>query len=159
MTDRMYNKVDLARKQLDVAIPLFRKKKFLSALTLAGAAEEVLSKALSHRGEQDSVEWKREALEPLHTWLHGRSLSREEFIEKENRALIAVTRMESASEPSVTLDLEEAAYSMIVRACENSDLLGLPRTARMLEFENWFYEHVIGVADPPSEVSFGMNED
>ena len=58
--------------------------------------------------------------------------------------------MESASDPSVTLDLEEAAYSMIVRACENSDLLGLPRTGRMREFENWFYEHVVGdVADPP----------
>ena len=48
---------------------------------------------------------------------------------EENRALIAVTRMESANDPSVTLDLEEAAYSMIVRACENSDLLGLPRTS------------------------------
>ena len=53
--------------------------------------------------------------------------------------------MESASEPSVTLDLEEAALSMIGRACENSDLLGLPRTAKMLEFENYFYEHVVGV--------------
>ena len=46
--------------------------------------------------------------------------------------------------PSVTLDLEEAAYSMIVRACDNSDLLGLPRTTKMREFENWFYEHVVG---------------
>ena len=52
--------------------------------------------------------------------------------------------MESASQPSVTLDLEEAALSMIGRACENSDRLGLPRTARMLEFEDWFYEHVVG---------------
>ena len=37
---------------------------------------------------------------------------------------------------------------MIVRACDNSDRLGLPRTARMREFENWFYEHVVGVEDP-----------
>ena len=103
---------------------------------------------MSHRGEQDSVEWKREALEPLHTWLHGRSLSREEFIREENRARIAITHMESASDPSVTLDLEEAAYSMIVRACHNSYLLGLPRTAKIRKFEDWFDEHVIGLADP-----------
>ena len=144
MTDQTYNKLDLATQQLDDAISLFLKRHFVSALMLAGAAEEILSKALSHRGEQDSLERKRETLEPIHTWLHERSLSREEFIEKENRALIAVTRMESASDPSVTLDLEEAAYSMIVRACENSDLLGLPRTRKMRDFENWFYEHVVG---------------
>ena len=145
MTDQTYNKLDLATKQRDDAISLFlERQSFVSALTLAGAAEEILSKALSHRGEQDALERKREALEPLHTWRHGRSLSREEFIREENRARIAVTHMESASDTSVTLDLEEAAYSMIVRACENSDLLGLPRTGKMRHFENWFYEHVVG---------------
>ena len=144
MADQTYDKIDLATQQLDDAISLFLKRHFVSALMLAGAAEEILSKALSHRGEQDALERKRETLEPLHTWLHERSLSREEFIEKENRALIAVTRMESANDPSVTLDLEEAAYAMIVRACENSDLLGLPRTRKMRDFENWFYEHVVG---------------
>jgi hypothetical protein len=141
MTDRMYNKVDLARKQLDAAISNFRKKKFVSALTLAGAAEEILGKALSHRGQQNSLELKYETLEPILTM---RCKTKEDFIRDENRALIAVTRMESPSDLSVTLDLEEAAYSMIVRACENSDLLGLPRTARMREFENYFYEHVVG---------------
>ena len=53
--------------------------------------------------------------------------------------------MEPASDLSVTLDLEEAAYSMMARACENSDLLGQPRTTRMGEFDHWFYEHVVGV--------------
>jgi hypothetical protein len=136
----MYNKVDLAREQLDVAISLFRKKKFVSALTLAGAAEEILGNALSHRGQQNSLELKYETLEPVLTM---RRKTKEDFRD-ENRALTTVTHMESASEPSVELDLEEAALSMIVRACENSDLLGL-RTARMREFENYFYEHVVGV--------------
>jgi hypothetical protein len=99
---------------------------------------------LSHRGEQNALDRKYEALELFHTILHGRPLSRDDFIRDENRALIAITHMESASDLSVTLDLEEAAYSMIVRACENSDLLGLPRTRKMRHFENWFYEHVVG---------------
>ena len=42
---------------LDDALSLFLKgKSFVSALTLAGAAEEILGKALSHRGQQNSVE-------------------------------------------------------------------------------------------------------
>jgi len=52
--------------------------------------------------------------------------------------------MASASEPSVTLDLKEAAHSMIARASDNSDRLGLARAAKMLEFKHWFYEHVVG---------------
>jgi hypothetical protein len=143
MADQTYNRVDLARELLDVALSLFLKRQsFVSALTLAGAAEEILSKVLSHRGQQNSLELQYETLEPILTM---RRKTKEDFIRDENRALIAVTRMESASEPSVTLDLEEAAYSMIVRACENSDLLGLPRTAKMREFEHYFYEHVVGV--------------
>ena len=142
MTDQTYNRVDLAREMLEVALSLFLKRKsFASALTLAGAAEAILGRALSHRGQQNSLELKYETLEPILTM---RRKTKEDFIRDENRALIAVTRMESASEPSVTLDLEEAAYSMIVRACHNSDLLRLPRTAKMLEFENWFYEHMVG---------------
>ena len=142
MADQTYNKLDLATEQRDDAISLFLKRHFVSALVLAGDAEEILSKTMLHSGEQDAVERKREVL--AHTWLHGKSLSREEFIRDENRALIAITHMESASDLSVTLDLEEAAYSMIVRACEDSDLLGLPRTRKMRHFENWFYEHVVG---------------
>ena len=141
MADQTYDKIDLATEQLDDAISLFKRRRFVSALTLAGAAEEILGRALSHRGQQNSLELKYETLEPILTM---RRKTKEDFIRDENHALIAVTRMESASDTSVTLDLEEAAYSMIVRACENSDRLGLPRTARMREFENYFYEQVVG---------------
>jgi hypothetical protein len=37
---------------------------------------------------------------------------------------------------------------MILRACHNFYLLGLPRTATIRKFEDWFDEHVIGLADP-----------
>ena len=80
-----------------------------------------------------------------------RHQTKEDFIKDENRALNAIKDMASATEPSVTLDLEEAASSMIVRACHNYDLLGLQRSAKMREFENWFDEHVIGPADPLPE--------
>jgi hypothetical protein len=149
MTYQTYNTVDLAREQLDVALSLFKRKSFVSALVLAGVAEEILGKALSHSGQQNSLELKYEIMEPILTMRHQ---TKENFIEDENRALIAVTHMASASNPSVTLDLEEAAYSMIVRACHNHDLLDLPRTAKMHKFDHWFSEHVIGLANPLPEV-------
>src|SRR5262249_59728791 len=125
MTDQTYDRVKLATEQLNVAISLFLKRRsFVSALTLAGAAEEIPGKAVSDSGEQDFLHFKYETLEPLHTILDGMPLSKEAFIKDENRALLAAT---SASEPSV---LEDAAIWRIVRACFNCDRLGLPRTTK-----------------------------
>jgi hypothetical protein len=146
VTDQTYNRVDLAAEQLDMALSLFLdKQSFVSALTLAGAAEEILGKALSHKGEQNSLKWKYRAIEPFHVMLHRKPLSETDFIRDENRSRNAAKHMASGSELSITVDLEDAALWMIVRACDNSDRLGLPRTERMLEFKNWFYKHVVGV--------------
>jgi|SRR6516162_7875496 hypothetical protein len=112
------NRIRLATKHLDLALWFFlERQNFSSALKLAGAAEETFRKALS---------------------------SQENFVRDEKRAQLAVTPMMSASGPFVTLDddLEYAATWAIVRACDNSKRLGLPRTARMLEFDDWFYENV-----------------
>jgi len=148
MTDQPSNNVDLATQQLDHAVSLFLEGQFVSAPKLAGAADEIFCKALSDSGQQNSLELKYEIMEPLLTMRHQ---TKEDFIREENRALNAIKDMASATEPSVTLDLEEAASSMIIRACHNYDLLGLPRTAKMREFEDWCYEHVIGPVDPLPE--------
>jgi len=142
MADRTYNRADIVKEQLDDAISLFERGSFVSALTLAGAAEETLGKMLSHSGKQNYLDFKSQVFKPLRTWLHGIPLS--DFIRDEDGALLAVTRMASTSTPSITLDLEDAAHSMIVRALYNYDQLGLPRTARMLEFETLFYEYMVG---------------
>ena len=136
MVDEPDNRVDSAREQIGDAISLFLKGHFVSALTLAGAADEILGKMLSHRGQQSFLNWKYSKVEPFLAWLHRMPPRREDFIRDENRALISVTQLVSTDTPSITLDLEDAAHSMIVRALYNYDQLGLPRTARMLEFEN-----------------------
>ena len=138
----MSDQVDHAREQVDEAIGLFLEGQFVSALRLAGAADEILAKALSDSGQQNSLELKYEIMEPILTMRHQ---TKEDFIRDENRALNAVRDMASATDPSVTLDLEEAASSMIVRACHNRDLLGLPPIAKMRKFENWFDKHVVGL--------------
>jgi hypothetical protein len=143
MADQTYNRLDIATEQLDDAISLLERKRFASALTLAGTAEEILGKMLSHRGQQSFLDCAFLDLGPIRATLYQMSLSKKDFIRDENRALIAVTRMASTSEPSVTLDLENAAHSMIVRALHNHEQLGLTRTARMLEFRNLHCEYVI----------------
>jgi len=136
----MSGQVDHAREQLDKAIGLFLEGQFVSALRLAGVADEIFCKALSDSGKQNFLDWKYEALEPILVMQHQ---TKEDFIRDENHAPIAAAHS-SASEPSDTLDLEDAAYSMIVRACDNYDRLGLRRTTEMLEFDDWFNEHVVG---------------
>jgi hypothetical protein len=141
--EQTYNRVDLAREQLDVAISLLERKNFVSALTLAGAADEILSKMLSHSGRKNYLDCKYQAVKPFHTRLHRMPLSKKDFIRDENGALIAVTRIASTSTPSVTLDLEHAAHSMIGRALFNYNQLGLP-TARMLKFRKRHHKYVVG---------------
>lgn len=132
-------------EQLDVALSLFlQKQSFVSALTLAGAAEEIFGKALSHSGEQNSLDWKYERIKPALTMLHRKPLLAKDFIEAENHARNAAKHIGSSSGHTVTVDLEDAAIWMIVRACDNSGRLGLPRSANMLEFEHWFYENGSG---------------
>jgi hypothetical protein len=146
VVDQTYNRVDLATELLEVALWLFlEKNSFVCALMLSGAAEAILGKVLSDSGKQNSLDSKYEAWEPIHTMLYGKPLSKEDFIRDENRPLIAVTHLAPASEPSVILDLEEEACRMLVRGCDNARRLGLPRTAKMDEFDDWFQGNEIGV--------------
>src|SRR5262245_24404731 len=144
MTDQPSNRFGHATEQLDEAIELFLEGQFLSALRLAGVADEILAKVLSDSGKEHFLHWKYGILEPVLT-LPRTPLSKEDFIEDENLALTAIKHMEPASDLSITLVSEDDAYSMILRGCENYDRLGLPRTAKMLELENWFFEHVVGL--------------
>lgn len=47
-------------------------------------------------------------------------------------------------QPSIVTEAEDIALWTIVRARRNYDLLGLQRTAKMREFDDWFDEHVTG---------------
>jgi hypothetical protein len=56
MATRTYTSVDLAVDQLNTAIGLFlNRQSYVSALTLAGAAEELIGKTLSNVNLQNST--------------------------------------------------------------------------------------------------------
>ena len=143
--DQMYSRLDLAKEQLEVAIFLFLElKSYASALTLAGAAEEVIGAELNRRGQQHVLDWKYENVSDIHKRLHGEDLLRKTFIAEENYVRDALKHFDRTEEPNISCDLQNVSLWMIVRACENANRVGLMIT-RLDEFNNWFYEHVVGI--------------
>jgi len=63
--DTQIGKREIAQTQLKEAIALFLNEKFLCAITLAGAAEEVLARLLNAAGEQSVVEESVESIQRL----------------------------------------------------------------------------------------------
>ena len=99
----------------------------------------------AHQGKEYSLKRKFGAVAPVYQALHGKQLTWSEFVDDENQARNAAKHIKLPTDPTVTMDIEDAAVWMLVRACDNFIRLGLPQTDRMVVFENWFYEHVIGV--------------
>ena len=146
MITQIYRRVDLAAEQLDNAISLFlEKRSYVSALTLAGAAEEILRMALKFEGKTSSLGFRFEVFAEAHAAQYGEELEWAAFADRENHARNAAKHMRTTGETAVTVDLEEAALWMIVRAIDNHERLGRSRTEKMVEFGDWFYEHVVGI--------------
>ena len=143
MAERNYRRLDLAKEQLDTAIELFLdEKKFSSAITLAGAAEEIFGQALTNKGGKSALHDSYESMADLHRGIHGEELKKEYF-SKENLARDALKHLQNQEGANITLDLEEAACWMLVRAIHNARELGF-LFERQADFENWFYENIVG---------------
>ena len=117
----------------------------VSALTLAGATEEILGRAVKLAGGENAMQQAYEASALTHRYLHGKELKWQDFADGENYARNAAKHLLHDRCTTVEADFRRAAMWMIVRACANYDRLDLARTDRMREFDNWFYEHEVGV--------------
>lgn len=140
-----YSRIDLACEQLETAIELFLSgRSIVSALTLSGAAEEILGKAIEIRSERNALKYEAEVIKQVHDLLHKKQFSWKDFLNGKNLARNAAKHMDSPNELVISVDLEEEAYKMIVRACENHRRLGLSSTENMQRFEEWFYAYIVG---------------
>jgi len=146
MPEKTYRRVNLAKEQLETSLELFlRRRSFVSALTLAGAAEEILGRALSQSGEETTLQHEYPLIKPVEELFRKEPFNWKEFVKKKNLARNASKHMNDASVSTFTADLEDEALWMIVRACDNHRRLGLQETRLMKEFDDWFYEHVVGL--------------
>ncbi|MEW5979745.1 MAG: hypothetical protein AB1898_28440 [Acidobacteriota bacterium] len=100
-------------------------KDFVSALTLAGAAEEVAGKLLERKG-------KKNMLQNLHAWYQDTTGAKIDFREFARKASLARNTLKHANEPNedeVEMQRWEAVQ-MIMRAMTNyKDLAGTPSAA------------------------------
>jgi hypothetical protein len=145
MVEETYQRIDLAKEQLEIAIELFlASRSYVSSLTLAGAAEEILGQGLLLRREKTTLQWEFPIVEPVENLFRKHQYTWSEFIVSKNRARNAAKHMNKESGVTITADLMSEAIRMIVRALDNHARLGLTPTLPMQEFDNWFNENFVG---------------
>ncbi|MDD2700696.1 MAG: hypothetical protein PHH36_05600 [Sideroxydans sp.] len=140
-----YSRLELAKEQIEVAIFLFLDhRSYASALTLAGAAEEVIGCELKRKGKKRTLDWKYEQVSEIHRRIHGEELPRKKFIAEENHVRDALKHFDRTDEPEITCDLQDVSLWMLVRACDNARRLDI-EIERFEELNNWFYGYVDGI--------------
>jgi hypothetical protein len=117
MGRQTYSRIALAIEQLDTALSLFLEyDSYASAITLAGVAEEVLGRELTGRGCKPVLEWKFDQTALVYSQLFKAPLIKKDFVRTENKVRDALKHFHDLKDSTITVDLQEAACWMLVRA-------------------------------------------
>jgi hypothetical protein len=133
------SKTDIARTQLVEAIELFLAGKYLCAITLAGAAEEVFARLLNQRQEKSVVEESFQAIQHIRetTGLSAKGVkTKSEIFNEWNSARNTLKHHGKSDDEIVTINLFDEAYWMIKRSLANAENLKAS-IRNQLDFENW----------------------
>lgn len=143
-----HNRVALATEQLELALELFLSgRSYVSALTLAGAAEEIFGSTLTSSGRENSLAYQYDRFMSAEAFLKG--LPKEQFkafATDMNTVRNAAKHIGRNGQATVRGDLRTEALWMIVRACDNYRRLNLPVLDKIVAFEEWFAESIVGVS-------------
>jgi hypothetical protein len=122
-------KVEIALEQLHCAIELFLADRFIPAITLAGAAEEIFGKAISLRGYRNSLD-----IVVLFVLSNGRAAGR---AEKQIRDACNRVKncLKHGAQGTIEFNPQLDAYLLIARSIENYLRLGKPKSELMRQFE------------------------
>ena len=129
----------IAQTQLVEAIAQFVDTKFLCAITLAGAAEEILGKLLQQKGEFPAIRESLQAIQDIRAKISLAVIdgkSDKKIIDEWNATRNALKHLVTAEEGSITVNLCDEAYWLIRRAIRNAHKLQLT-IANEQDFENW----------------------
>ena len=143
LNSAQHNRVALAVEQLHVAIDLFlSNRSTASALTLAGAAEEVLGRKAERFGEKKAMTAQHEIVAKLLVRAKREVPSFKDYAKECNDARNAVKHMDPDAEEDFQADLTSEAVAKIGAACNNYERCGLPLTDKMLEFHGWYHSEL-----------------
>jgi hypothetical protein len=137
-----HRKVDVATEQLESAIRLFfYGNDYYSALTLAGAAEEIFGQMLLALGKEPRLHSFARSYTYLMNVLNDQQLDELQVRREANAARNAVKHFNSFSELTVVFDAREEAVDMISRAADNRKALFLEPTEEIQRFEKFYEEN------------------
>jgi hypothetical protein len=142
--DTRISKREIAQTQLGEAINLFLASKYLCAITLAGAAEEVLARLLNQRGEISIVEKSFQSIQQIRekTCLSVMNEKpKNEIFNEWNSARNTLKHHSKTDDETVTINLFDEAYWMIKRCLANAEKLEIP-IKNQLDFESWIIVNV-----------------
>ena len=130
-----FEKEFIAVTQLERAIALFEEPKdYLSAITLAGAAEEILGKLVVESGRDSSVTSLARAAVEIHRLLTQENVAPRDIIDRANCARNALKHLNTSAGRAIDLDAEEEARDVIGRAIDNYWILKTTLTPAMTQF-------------------------
>ena len=143
--DSTLSKREIARQQLVEAITVFLQGKFICAITLAGAAEAVMSGLLSAEERLSAVEESTTKISALLGAIGLKTIKPKkdtEHYNEWNRARNALKHYDKKKEPdTVALNQFDEAYWMIERALHNAELLAVP-VANCDDYRNWIIVNI-----------------
>lgn len=135
MAEAAYDKECIALAQLETALRLFTEGQDLfSAITLAGAADEILGKLVTSRGGESALNSLTNASAAIHQHLFGEHGDRKGFADRANLARNALKHLEAGGMPTVNLDLRQEAVDLLNRAVANYWTLKTSLTPAMEAF-------------------------
>lgn len=136
MTVRAYYRDDLALQQLEVALRLyFEGSDFASAITLAGAADEIFGKLLACEGRDNSLENIKQSVAAIHQKLYNEPIDPKQIADRANRAKNSLKHWDRDQPLIVKLDLAQEASDMLFRAIDNYWALKEELTPSMERFQ------------------------
>lgn len=127
------SKQEIAERQLVRAIELYIEgSDLVSAITLAGAAEEILGKLVKTLGKEHALQTKAEMLNKIYQHTFKEPPNSKEFIFLLNKAKNELKHIGTGA--TLELDLETEAVELIERAITNYTILGGKRNRLFHEF-------------------------
>ena len=112
-----YSKLEVATQQLDTALRLyFQKKEYFSAITLAGAAEEIFGVYLKIHNQTNAFDNHLKSSLNVYHWLHETEGSRDQMHKTINRIKTASKHMQGKHDTSIVCDAREEAKDILDRA-------------------------------------------
>ena len=140
---------DAANHQLEKSISLFiTENDFICAITLAGAADGILSSLVKKRGMKTAFHDQKEALKRYNHGLTDKQIN-DLHLNLVRNAFKHAT-MDEGENKEYALETESILY--ITRAIDNYIRLDLPITHRIKEFIYWVNENRADLTNPDAEV-------